>query len=101
MLSDVAILNDIQARLREQMPTLRQRFGVTQISVFGSYARGEQTQESDLDLLVEFERTPGMFIFVGLADYLEFVLKLKVDLATHAMLRPRLRPHIMKDLVSV
>ncbi len=97
----MVLLDDIQARLREQMPTLRQRFGVTQISVFGSYARGEQTQESDLDLLVEFERTPGMFLFVGLADYLESVLKLKVDLATHAMLRPRLRPHILKDLVSV
>ena len=97
----MVILDDIQARLREQMPTLNQRFGVKQISVVGSYARGEQTRESDLDLLVEFERTPGMFTFVGLADYLESVLKLKVDLATHAMLRPRLLPHIMKDLVSV
>lgn len=97
----MAILDDIQAQLREQMPTLRQRFGVKQISVFGSYARGDQTSESDLDLLVEFERTPGMFAFVSLADYLESVLTLKVDLATPAMLRPRLRPHIMKDLVSV
>ena len=94
-------LADIQARLREQMPALHRRFGVKQISVFGSYARGEQTEESDLDLLVEFERTPGMFTFVGLADYLESVLTLKVDLATRAMLRPRLRSHIMKDLVSV
>lgn len=97
----MAILDDIQAQLREQMPTLRQRFGVKQISVFGSYARGEQTEKSDLDLLVDFERTPGMFTFVGLADYLEAVLKLKVDLATRAMLRPRLRPHIMNELVSV
>ena len=94
-------LHDIQAQLREHMPTLQRRFGVKQISVFGSYARGEQTAKSDLDLLVEFERTPGLFTFIGLAEHLESVLKVKVDLATHAMLRPRLRPDILNDLVAV
>lgn len=50
-----------RALLRERLPDLRRRFGVATLSLFGSYVRGEQRPQSDLDVLVEFAETPGLF----------------------------------------
>ena len=91
----------VRARLAALLPELRERYAVRALSVFGSYARGEQTAESDLDLLVEFDEVPGMFGFVGLAHELEDRLCLRVDLATRPMLKPRTVPHVERDLVPV
>lgn len=93
--------DEVRLRLLALLPVLRDRYGVGALSIFGSYARGEQTVGSDLDLLVAFERTPGMLGFVGLALDLEEALGLKVDLATRSMLKPRIAPHILDDLVPV
>lgn len=93
--------DEIRARLAALMPELRERYGVRSLSIFGSYARGEQTAESDLDLLVEFDRAPGMLAFVGLAQLIEDRLGLSVDLATRPMIGPRLAPGVQADLVGV
>jgi predicted nucleotidyltransferase len=92
---------EVRRRLAALLPELRTRYGVGALAIFGSYARGEQTPESDLDLLVEFERVPGMLGFVGLALDLEQALGLKVDLATRPMLKPRIAPRILADLMPV
>ncbi len=94
-------LEDIHATLRAQMPYLRERYHVETLGVFGSYARSEQTDESDLDVLVTYSKTPGLFAFVGLAQYLEDLLGVKVDLATPAMLKARIQPGVYEDLVAV
>lgn len=73
-------LSDIQATLREQMPYLREHYRVNRLGICGSYARGEQTEESDMDLLVTFSETPDLFGFVGLKHHLEDTLGLGVDL---------------------
>lgn len=73
-------LADVQATLREQMPYLREHYRVDRLGICGSYARGEQTEGSDVDLLVTFFETPGLFTFVGLKYYLEDTLGLGVDL---------------------
>ncbi|WP_420456764.1 nucleotidyltransferase family protein [Rubrivirga sp.] len=91
----------VRARLAALLPELRAEHGVRSLSIFGSYARGEQTAESDLDLLVEFDRVPGMLGFVGLAHGLEDQLGLRVDLATRPMLKPRTVLHVERDLVPV
>ncbi|MFP4229190.1 MAG: nucleotidyltransferase family protein [Salinivenus sp.] len=75
-------LEDIRAQLREELPTLRERYAVDRIGICGSYVRGEQTEDSDLDLLVTFTETPDLFEFVGLKLYLEEVFDLSVDLGT-------------------
>lgn len=74
---------------------------VRSLSIFGSYARGEQTAESDLDLSVEFDRVPGMLGFVGLAHVLEDWVGVSVDLATRPMIGPRISPGVEADLVGV
>jgi uncharacterized protein len=89
----------IRARLAAMLPELRERYGVQSLALFGSYARGEQTPESDLDVLVEFERVPGMLTFVNMQHLLSDRLGVKVDLATRPMIGPRISPDVERDLV--
>ncbi|NJE00796.1 nucleotidyltransferase family protein [Thermococcus sp. JdF3] len=95
-------LPDIENTLRTHKEELRKRFGVSSIAIFGSYTRGEQTELSDVDILVEFERPIGWEI-VDLKDYLESLLGVKVDLVTKnaVMNRERFWEHIKGDLVYV
>jgi predicted nucleotidyltransferase len=88
----------VRARLAALLPELREHYGVRSLALFGSYARGEQTAESDLDLLVTFDRTPGLLAFVNLQHRLEDRLGLRVDLATRPMIGPRLQPQVQADL---
>lgn len=80
---------------------MRQRFGVKHLALFGSAARDELRDGSDIDLLVEFEGPPTFDGYMDLKDYLEALFGTKVDLATDAMIKPRLRRHIEKDLLRV
>ena len=78
---------------------LLESYGVSSVSLFGSFARGEATQDSDVDLLVEFAKPIGLFQFVSLKRALEDVLGRSVDLATPASLKPQLRDRILKEAV--
>ncbi|WP_297556163.1 nucleotidyltransferase family protein [Thermococcus sp.] len=95
-------LKEIDAILRKHKEELRERFGVRSIAIFGSYARGEETELSDVDILVEFEGPIGWEI-IDLRDYLEELLGLPVDLITKnaVMSRKELWEHIKEDLVYV
>jgi len=66
-------------------------FGVKRIGLFGSFARGEQKESSDIDVLVEFEK-PTFRNFMDLSFYLEDLFGRKVDLVTVKGLHPRIRP---------
>ena len=91
----------VRARLAALLPALRERYEVRSLALFGSYARGEQTAESDLDVLVEFDRTPDLYQFVGLGLDLEEALGLRVDLATRPVRAPRFERAVERDLVPV
>ena len=101
MQPSVPSTDEIRARLASLLPGLRERYSVCTLSIFGSYARGEQTAESDLDLLVEFEKTPGLLAFVNMQHRLEDRLGVSVDLATRPMIGPRLQSRVQADLVAV
>jgi len=73
-------LDDIRDELRAELPYLRERYDVDRLGICGSYVRGEQTEGSDLDLLVTFTETPGLLDFVGLKHHLEDTLDISVDL---------------------
>ena len=75
-------LDDIRTQLRTELPTLRERYDVDRLGICGSYVRDEQTEDSDLDLLVTFTETPGLIEFVGLKHYLEDTLGMSIDLGT-------------------
>jgi len=69
--------------LQREQAYLASEFGVSKVGLFGSYAKGQPDENSDIDLLVEFDRPIG-FRFFDLVDYLETVLGRKVDILTPA-----------------
>jgi predicted nucleotidyltransferase len=93
-------LEEIESILSKHKSGLRERFKVKEIGIFGSYARNEQTEDSDVDILVEFEEPVGL-LFVHLADFLEEILQCKVDLVTKEGIKPNRRKYIMEDLIYV
>lgn len=91
--------DQVIAKLRELKPALERDEHVSAIAIFGSFARDEAGPDSDLDIIVEFSRTPGMFEFVGLQSRLTTLLERKVDLFTKNSLHPRLRDKILAETI--
>ncbi|MFN3567661.1 MAG: nucleotidyltransferase family protein, partial [Caldimicrobium sp.] len=73
-------LEEIKEILFAHLDEIKERFGVKEIGIFGSYVRGEEREESDVDILVEFERTVDYFEFLELEEYLTSLMGIKVDL---------------------
>jgi len=77
-------------------------FGVKRIGVFGSYVKDQQSLDSDLDFLVEFDKEKKSYnSFIKLAYFLEELFNRKVDLLTEKSLSPYLGPHILKEIEYV
>ncbi|MEM9770873.1 MAG: nucleotidyltransferase family protein [Cyanobacteria bacterium P01_D01_bin.73] len=74
-------------------------FAVETLFLFGSVARDEATDTSDVDLLVEFNRPVGLFTLLGLQHFLEDLFKCSVDLGTPNSLRPHLRETVLRETV--
>jgi len=87
--------------LKKQLPYLQERYGVQRLAIYGSFAKGNQTKKSDVDILVQLMRPLGLE-FVELAYDLEKIVKKKVDLATFATLKRSLEnpryEHIASDI---
>jgi len=94
-------LGKIKRTINEHKLFLKERFKVKSISVFGSYLRGQQSAESDIDILVEFDGTIDLFDFVELENFLSDVLGHKVDLIMKDTLKPRIRNRILKEAVNI
>jgi hypothetical protein len=88
--------DDVVAILRDARKMLR-RYGVRRIGLFGSFARGEQTADSDLDFLVELEK-PNFGDFMDLAFYLENRFGRRVELVTSGNLSPYIEPVVEREV---
>lgn len=79
-----------------------QDFGVSRIGLFGSYVRGDQEENSDIDLIVQFEEgKKSYFKFFKLSEYLEGLFDKKVDLLTDLGISPLIKPKIEKEIIYV
>ncbi|SJM94942.1 nucleotidyltransferase family protein [Crenothrix polyspora] len=87
--------------LRKIKPILMQQFGVTQLALFGSTARDEASETSDVDILVTFDGIATSERYFGVQFYLEDCLNCPVDLVTDKALRPQLRRFIEQDAIHV
>lgn len=87
--------------LIKHKPMLAQRFGVTDLALFGSTARDMAREDSDVDILVSFEGPATSERYFGVMFYLEDLLGHSVDLVTQKALRPELRPFIEKEALHV
>lgn len=94
-------LQEIRDILREKLPELRARYSVRLLGLFGSYVRGEQKAQSDLDMLVEFERTPTLFEFAELEEYLTALLGVKVELVSKKALKGARGERILREVIPV
>jgi uncharacterized protein len=85
----------------QHKPVLAERFGVTSLKLFGSFARGTAREDSDVDVLVRFEGSPTADQYFGVQFYLEDLLHREVDVVSETALRERLRPYVERDAIAV
>lgn len=88
-------------RLRELKPQLFQKYRARGIEIFGSVAREEQTEDGDIDILVDFEEEADFFDLTGMAIFLEEQLRRKVDLVSKRGLRNEIRESVLKEAIPI
>lgn len=87
--------------LKKAMPSLIRDYKVRSVALFGSYIRAEQKKGSDLDVLVEFNKSPSLFTFIKLENYLSDQLEIKVDLVMKDALKPNIGKHILSEMMPI
>lgn len=92
---------EIINKLKEHKEELCKKYNIASIGIFGSYARGEETDDSDVDILVEYDITPGFFEFLDLEDELNNIFRKKVDLVTKPALKHLIKGHILNEVVYI
>jgi uncharacterized protein len=93
--------NDVLRILQKERQELVDRYHISTLSVFGSVARDDASQDSDVDILVEFSRPVGLFQFIELQQTLETLLGCKVDLGTPRSLKSRNKEQVLKEAIRV
>lgn len=93
--------DDIIGQLRAMQPDLKRRYAIRDMGVFGSYARGDQRADSDLDILVELGEGVTLIDYAGLQLELSDALGLNVDLANKRTLRHRIGERILSEVRRV
>jgi uncharacterized protein len=92
-------LDEIKQILSERKSWLCETYQITELGIFGSYAREEQTQDSDVDVLIDYEQAPTLFKLVNLRDYLKDLTGLSVDIVTKNGLKPGIRDQVLSEVI--
>ncbi|MCD5417000.1 nucleotidyltransferase family protein [Candidatus Bipolaricaulota bacterium] len=94
-------IDEIKKILKKHEKELKEKYGIKEIGIFGSYLRGEAKKESDIDILVEFnpDAKISLLDFVELENYLSDLLGVKVDLVEKSALKPRIGKQILSEVV--
>lgn len=94
-------VKDIEIIIKKNRKELEEKFGLKEIGIFGSYVRGGQLQDSDIDILVEIERPMGFIKFIKFENHLSQILGVKVDLVTKKALKPYIGKRILQEVQYV
>ncbi len=94
-------LTKIKKILKGHKKELEEKYNVKSIAIFGSYVRGTQTKESDIDILVEFKKPITLIQFIKLENYLSELLGLKVDLVMKKSLKPYIKKQVLKEAIPL
>jgi predicted nucleotidyltransferase len=94
-------VDQIRTILQRELPALAKQYRVASLGLFGSYVRGENRPDSDLDVLVTFSETPSLFRYVELEDHLSKLLGVRVDLVMREGLKPAIGQRILAELMPV
>lgn len=94
-------VEEIKNKIKENKKFLKEKYHVRSFFLFGSYAKGEQTATSDIDLLVDFQKIIDMFEMIDLQEYLQNLFGKKVDLGTKKGLKSFVKDSILKEAISL
>lgn len=92
---------EIKETIQEHKEEFQQQYGLKEIGIFGSYARGEQNEESDVDILIELERPIGFVKFIRIENALSGILGTRVELVTKKALKPYIGKRILSEVKYV
>lgn len=93
--------NQILDILRAKKPQLQQRYPLSELGIFGSYARGDFNETSDIDILVDFNDRIDGFDYIRLAHELEDAFHHKIDMVSRKGIKPQYLPYVEKSLIHV
>ena len=94
-------LAEIKQILIAQKPIIQEKYPVSELGIFGSYVRGEDTEDSDVDILIDYDEAPTLIELIELEYYLSDILGLKVDVVTKNSLKPPSKERILLEAVTV
>ena len=94
-------LDDLKKKLQAHKEEFQEKYGVTEIGIFGSWVKNEQNDTSDVDILVEFGKGIDLFTFVNLKNYLSDILEVNVDLVMKKALKPKIGQRILQEVVNI
>jgi predicted nucleotidyltransferase len=94
-------VEQIKKILQDHKATLKDKYGVIEIGLFGSYIKGYQNKASDVDILVEFEKAIDLFTFVQLKNHLSDLVGVNVDLVEKKALKPKIGKRILSETVYI
>ncbi|NOY35487.1 MAG: nucleotidyltransferase family protein [bacterium] len=92
---------EIKSIVSKNLPTIKEKYHVKQMGIFGSVVRGEEKNDSDVDILVEFASPIGFFDFIRLEFYLSEILNKKVDLVSKKAIKPIIKNSILDEVIYV
>lgn len=94
-------LEVILDKLKQKKPELEKRYAVSELGVFGSFARGDQQQTSDIDILVDFSSRIDGFQYIRMAHELEDLFEQKIDVVSRKGIKSKYLPFVEKNLIHV
>jgi len=94
-------VGEIKKVLESRKEELKEKYNIREIGIFGSYVKGDQSGDSDLDVLVDFEEVPGLLQFIEIENYLSDILDVKVDLVMKDSLKPVIGRYILNETVTI
>ena len=93
--------DQILSILRNKKSQLQQRYPISELGIFGSYARGDFNEKSDIDILVDFNERIDGFDYIRLAHELEDAFRHKIDIVSRKGIKPQYLPYVEKNLIHV
>lgn len=96
----MSISNNIKSK-REEILDIARKYGATNLRVFGSMARGEESPKSDLDIIVEMEKGSSLLDIISIKQDIEELLGRKVDVVTEASISPYIRNNVLREAVNL
>ena len=94
-------VSELKKILQDHTASLKDEYGVIEIGLFGSYTKGNQKKDSDVDILVEFEKAIDLFTYVHLKNHLSDLLDVNDDLVTKKALKPKIGERILSETVYI